>query len=360
MDDTRLAAVTDANEPGSPVKAITAAIALMANDELAKRGEKPLFDPLEKMPTWDSRFPGRKPLTDTHFHRYLNMDMAVWKSSNIYPARLVQKILDRLGADWYKKQLHQVFGFGEKTGIELPYENPGLVPTPGKKHPNGALEWSTPTPISMAMGHNLQASAVQLARAYCVFANGGYLVEPTLVRKIVKDGECLVDNTLHYQKFRRVLDPKINAQIAHALKFPTKTGGTARRGDINGYSEAGKTGTAQKVINGRYSETVYNSSFVGYAPCTNPAFVLVVTMDEPQYGYIPGVGKIHHGGVCSAPVFREIGRRALEYLGETPDDPYGYPAGDPRRDPEKADWVKETRRLQEIYEKWNKSDSNGK
>ena len=76
-------------------------------------------------------------------------------------------------------------------------------------------------------------------------------------------------------------------------------------------------------------------------------------MDEPEYGYVAGIGKIHMGGTCAAPVFREIARRSLEYLGIPPDDPYGYPVGDPRYDADKADWAVETRRLQEIYQKWN-------
>ena len=80
----------------------------------------------------------------------------------------------------------------------------------------------------------------------------------------------------------------------------------------------------------------------------------MVTIDEPEYGYVPGLGKVHNGGNCTAHVFREIAKRSLEYLGIPPDDPYGYPYGDPRRDPKKEVWMAETRRLQEIYDKWNK------
>ncbi len=98
----------------------------------------------------------------------------------------------------------------------------------------------------------------------------------------------------------------------------------------------------------------YCSSFVGFTPVNNPAFVLVVTIDEPEYGFLQGIGMQHHGGRCAAPIFREISRRSLEYLGITPDDPHGYPTGDPRYDPKKADWVLETERLKEMYEKWNK------
>ena len=93
---------------------------------------------------------------------------------------------------------------------------------------------------------------------------------------------------------------------------------------------------------------------MGFAPVNHPVFVMIVVMDEPECRFIPGVGNNHHGSVAAAPVFKEIGRRTLEYLGIPPDDPGGYPLGDPRYNPDHADWLKETRQLQEIYKKWNK------
>lgn len=363
IEHTKVKAITDANEPGSIMKPITMAIALKANDELVSRGEKPLFNPEEIVPTSNSHFKGRgKPLCDTHLHYYLNMEMALQKSSNIYVARLAEKIVERLGTAWYRKALQEDFGFGLKTGIELPAESPGVVPTPGKKHPNGTLEWSAATPYSLAMGHNIQINSLQALRAHSVFANGGYLVKPTLFRKIVKslpDGKelVLIDNTnKDYQKrFPRVISAKIAKEILRCMKYTTKIGGTARRADIWGYSEAGKTGTGDKAINGIYQPKFVCSSFVGIVPANNPVFVLVVSIDEPEYGYEEGIGKKHHGGTCAAPVFREIGKRTLEYLGIPPDDPHGYPQGDPRYDPEKADWLPQIRQLQEMYEKWNNS-----
>ncbi len=367
IDDARIKAVVDANEPGSVMKPITVAIALKANQELKALGKAPLFDPEEKMATSDCRFPGRKPLKDLHMHSFLNMNMAIRKSSNIYVARLIDKVIQQMGNNWYKRALHDTFGFGEKTGIELPSEGIGLVPTPGKKHPNGALEWSVPTPYSLAMGHNIQASSLQIARAFAIFANGGFLVQPTLIKKIVKthsDGseEILLDHTKpdRILRFPRVLNEDIARRVTTALKYSTKPGGTCRRADVPGYTEAGKSGTAQKVINGVYSNILYCSTFVGFTPVNHPAFVIVVTMDEPEYGFVPGLGKNHHGGTCATPVFREIAKRVLEYLGIPPDDPYGYPVGDPRYDPNKADWAKETRQLQEMYEKWNNHDLSDK
>jgi cell division protein FtsI (penicillin-binding protein 3) len=359
---TAAKASTDANEPGSIMKAITVAIALKANEELRARGEKELFSPEEKIKTTNGFFPGRgrKPITDTTTHYYLNMYMGLQKSSNIYVGILADRIVQRLGNDWYRNALQEIFGFGKKTGIELPAESAGVLPTPRKKHANGALEWSLSTPYSLAMGHNIQATTLQMLRAYAVLANGGYLVKPTLLRKITRRGpdgksELLVDNTTSKrgESFPKVLSKEIVAEVVKALRYVTKPGGTSRRADIPGFTEAGKTSTAKKIVNGAYSETQYVAGFVGFAPVNDPLFVLMVVIDEPEYGYVPGIGKKHHGGTCAAPVFKEIAKRAFEYLGTQPDDPHGYPAGDPRYNPDKADWVKETRLLQEIYEKWN-------
>ena len=179
--------MSDPYEPGSVMKAITVAVALKANEELKQQGKKPIFSPEEKIATSARVFPGRtKPVKDIRNHNYLNMNLGLQKSSNVYTAVLVRRIIDAMGEKWYRKVLHESFGFGEKTGIELPGESCGLLPTPGKMHPNGALEWSAPTPYSMAMGHNILATSLQVIRSYGVLANGGFEVKPTLVRKICK------------------------------------------------------------------------------------------------------------------------------------------------------------------------------
>ncbi len=251
----------------------------------------------------------------------------------------------------------KTFGFDTKTGIELPGETKGMVPTPGKLHPNGALEWSTPTPYSLSLGYNILATSLQMLRAYCVFANEGYLVHPTLVRKIVKDDEILFDSVLH-RKYQKVLDTAVAKEVLKSMKYTTKPGGTGSLAAINGYSEAGKSGTAEKIVCGAYSKKLHMSSFIGFAPASLDAsipvqFVLIVTLDEPAPVLIEG-RKNFMAGRCSAPIFREIAKRTLEYLGVAPDDPFGYPAGDPRFDAEKADWLKELKELKVLYEQWNR------
>jgi cell division protein FtsI (penicillin-binding protein 3) len=180
------------------------------------------------------------------------MNMAIQKSSNVYPARLMQYVVETLGPSWYREQLVSIFGLGQKTGIELPYENAGLVPTPGKKYKNGSSEWSLPTPYSLAIGYNLLVNSIQMVRAFAVLANGGYLVKPTLLKKVVSGEEVIVDNTAScYSK--KVLDEQIIAEVVKALQFTTKPGGSSVLADIPGFTEAGKSSTAEKLIGGQYS-----------------------------------------------------------------------------------------------------------
>ncbi len=362
MRHAKVKAITDANEPGSIIKPITIAIALKANEERRKAGLPPIFDPLEKIDTSNGNFPGRgrKPIKDTHFHHYLNMDLAIQKSSNIYCAVLVQRICQTLGEEWYRNELEKTFGFGKKTGIELPGESSGVLPSPNKKHPNGRPEWSTPTPYSLAFGYNLQTNSMQALRAHAVIANGGYLVTPTLIKRVVKkhsDGtsEILLDHTSpeRVASFPKVLDESITKEVKRAMRFVTKPGGAATGAEVWGYTECGKTGTTMKLTNGHYTEDGHVSSFVGYAPVANPAFVVVICLDEPYVGYIPGRGLNHRGSTCSAPIFSEIARRSLEYLGVPQDDPGGYPKKDPRHDPLRADALVEAQKLKALYEQWN-------
>ncbi len=358
QEHTKVKAVTDCFEPGSIFKAITVALGLKASEELMQRGKKPVLTAGEWISTTNGWFPGRsKPLQDGRPHRELNMDLAIQKSSNIYMGRVIQRVLDQMGDQWYRSALTDIFGFGRKTMIELPAESVGNVPTPGKLHPNGKLQWSTPTPYSLAIGHNILINSIQMLKSYAIFANGGYDVQPHIIRKIVKkkangSEQILLDNTaLGRQK--QLLSTSICNAVVRALKFVTKAGGTSTRADIQGYTEAGKSGTAEKIIDGVYSKDHNISSFLGFAPAKNPRFVLLVTLDDPEKKVIPGVGKNQMGGVCSSPIFERIAKQTLEYLGVEMDDPHGFPPGDPRRDAKKADWASEMEVLREAYRKHN-------
>ncbi len=362
IENAKVKAITDAFEIGSIMKPITVAIGLKANEELKKQGKKTLFEPSDKIDTTRSIFPGRasRPLIDRpRQHRAMNMYMAIQKSSNVYFAQIVDRVIASLGNEWYRKQLVETFGFGGKTGIELPAEAVGLVPRPGKLHPSGALEWSVPTPYSLAIGYNILATSLQMLRAYAVFANGGYLTRPTLVRKIVAGDTVLYENKMRREDFPRVLENEIVKEVVKAMKYSTKPGGDSHLADINGYTKAGKTGTAEKIVNGEYNKKLHISSFIGFIPAVVeeeviPArFVLIVSIDEPKAMVLENGAKNQMGGRCAGPVFKEIARRTLQYLGVSPDDPYGYPTGDPRSCPEKADWLKELKELKLLYDAWN-------
>ena len=351
IEHTRVKSITDAIEPGSVMKALSVAVGLIAN----KASERPLFDPDDKIATSNGVFPGRsKPVVDGLLYPFLNMDMALQKSANIYTARVIEKVVNTLGPQWYREQLSQ-FGLGQSTGIELHSETKGFIPTPGKKYKNGMLEWLVGTPPSMSMGYSLQVSYMQLVRAYSVIANGGRLIQPTLIRKIIKGDQILLDNTdpERTQQFPRVMSPEISRRLIKGMKFVTKPGGLGFRGDVIGYTEAGKSSTSKKNFEGKYSETRYRASFIGIVPASKPRFVILVGMDEPKYGFIPGLGKNHNGGVCCAPVFGKIAQRSLEYAQVPPDDPGTFPKGDHRYRPTGKDWTEETRLLQEMYQKWN-------
>ncbi|MCH9614898.1 MAG: Peptidoglycan D,D-transpeptidase FtsI [Chlamydiia bacterium] len=351
LDLTKLHALNDVFEPGSPVKALSAALALTANEELEAKGMRPLFHPDQMIRTDNGLLPGRtRPMKDVRTHKYLNMDLATQKSSCIYFARLIQKVIETMGVEWYRDKLTAVYGFGEKTGIELPGESRGLLPTPGKIHPNGQLEWSTPTPYSLAIGYNLLTNGFQVVRSFGILANGGKRVEPTLVKKIVK-GETLVYE--HKPDLKRVLSEDATTRVIKAMRFAAYRGGSAARAKVPGYTIAGKTGTSEKIVGGVYSKINHFSSFVGFAPCNKPRLVLMIGIDEPEYKFIPGYGMTHYGGKCAAPVFREIMKRSLEYLGVSPDDTNGGSHGATHSNRSRDEWNKELKALKELYAKWN-------
>ena len=274
--------------------------------------------------------------------------MAIQRSSNVYVARLVERIIHRLGAKWYRDKLENVFGFGVKTGIELPSEIAGFLPSLGKTYLSGGLEWSTPTPFSLAMGYNVLVNSIQMVRAFSIIGNGGYAISPTLIKRV--DHKPF---PLNHHPPRQVLNPTIAKEVVHAMKFVTKKGGGAPLGDIQGYTEAAKTSTSEKLINGAYDKNRHFSTFIGLAPAEEPRFCLLVAVDEPEKRFIPGFGTTHFGGKCAAPIFGEIAKKSLAYLGVKPDDPYGYPPGDPRRKAELSDWNDEAEKLAKLYDQWN-------
>lgn len=345
IEYTKVSAVSDVFEPGSIMKPITVAIALLANEELIRRGENALFDPNEPIDVTRTLFPGRKtaPLRDIVSNKQMNMNMAIQKSSNVYMAQLADRVIQRLGHDWYEDQL-KLFGFGKKSGIELPGEAAGLVPSPKRFYSNGASEWSLATPTSLSMGYNLLVTSVQMVKAYAMLANGGYEVHPTLVKKI-KDPSGKETVLRSSEVLKQVLPESVLTPVLNAMRFTMYPGGTGTRASSKLYSSAGKTGTSEKLVNGRYDKRRHIASFIGVTPlCSNQKslpLVILVSIDDPGHFIREDGTKNYMGGRCAAPVFGRVADRVLTYLGA-------------EQDKKKYDYQREVSELKRLYEQWNK------
>lgn len=239
-----------------------------------------------------------KKLGDTHKIGKITVAEVIKESSNIGTAKIALEIGEpRL------KNILSSFGFGQRTGIPLRPETVGQF-------------YRNPSKISITrypIGQGLSVSPLQMVRAYCMLANGGYQVKLRLVDRIRN-----VDGTVQKIKiepaeriFRR---PETSREILTMMQLVTEPGGTGTAAAVRGYHVAGKTGTAQKVVNGRYSSKVHTSSFVGIIPATRPRFVLLVTADEPQGA--------QYGGTVAGPYFSSVAERTLKYLRETPEMDY--------------------------------------
>jgi cell division protein FtsI/penicillin-binding protein 2 len=188
------------------------------------------------------------------------------------------------------------FGFGRPTGLDYPGEERGIVPE--------LKDYSGSTMGNLPIGQGLAVTPMQIATAYAAIADGGILRRPTLIKSV--GGQPAEEDADPH----RVLSPRVAGQLRRMLEGVLEPGGTASAVSVPGYVLAGKTGTAQKVENGTYSDTKYVASFVGFAPAQHPKLLVAVVVDEPQY--------VHVGGAVAAPVFGQIAAFALPYLGISP------------------------------------------
>lgn len=234
---------------------------------------------------------------DHHAFGRLTIAEALAKSSNVAAIKLGLRVGD---AEMYEYMRR--FGFGQKTGIELSGETLGLV--------RRVEKWQASSMGSIAIGQEVGVTPVQMAAAFAALANDGVRVQPHLVREV-----RALDGSLVYKaepEQHRVVRPETARQLRHMLEGVT-VNGTARQAQLNGYTAAGKTGTAQKIDpkTRAYSTTKFVGSFVGFAPVENPSVVIIVVIDEPMGAY--------HGGDVAAPVFREIAEQILPQLNVAPD-----------------------------------------
>ena len=191
-----------------------------------------------------------------------------------------------IGAKRYDEWI-RTFGFGQPTGVEVPGEEQGLI--------LDVDEYSGSTMGNLPLGQGLSVTPMQMMAAYAAIANGGTLRSP---RILASEGEP--------PEGKRVISEKTAAQVREMLEGVLGPGGTASEVSVPGYELAGKTGTAEKAVDGGYSETDYVASFVGFAPADDPELLVAVVVDEPRGSY--------YGGDVAAPAFGEIARFALPYL----------------------------------------------
>ncbi len=277
--------VTDSFEPGSTFKTFLLSAAI----------EEKLVRPQDTINCENGRYAfGGRLIRDDHPHQYATVSEVLKYSSNVGSA----KIGIKLGDERLYRYLRN-FGFGEKSGIDLPGETAGsLRPT---------NRWYGTDIATISFGQGVAANAIQIAAATSAIANGGLLMKPYLVEKITdQDGNQL--QLIEPQTVRRVISAETAATVSRIMETVTQKGGTATSAAIDGLRVAGKTGTSQKVDPGtrRYSATRRTASFVGFVPAEKPMVTIFVVIDEPKTSVF--------GGVVAAPVFREIAFNTLCYL----------------------------------------------
>jgi cell division protein FtsI (penicillin-binding protein 3) len=275
---SRNRAVVDLFEPGSTLKPFTVAAAL----------ESGLVSPGSMIDTEGGRYTiGNRTIHDAHPEGILTVAQVIQKSSNVGSAKMALAMAPQ--KMW---AIFSEVGFGTQTKVGFPGEATGRL--------RAYQTWKPIEQATMSYGHGISVSLLQLARAYSVFATNGELMPLTLVKR---------DQPV---EGKAVISPRTAMAVRKMLEMVTQPGGTATRAQVAGYRVAGKTGTAHKLVGSTYASDRYISSFVGFAPASNPRLVIAVMLDEPG-------GKSYYGGEVAAPVFSNVMAGALRLLGIEPD-----------------------------------------
>lgn len=282
-------AVADSFEPGSTFKIFLIAAAL----------EEKLLQPNDTVNCeWGSFKVADHTIHDTHKFGRIPVADILKHSSNIGAA----KIGFRLGEERYSRYLRN-FGFGEKTGIDLPGESSGNI--------RNGRRWYNVDLANISFGQGVTASAIQLTSAVSAVANGGNLMKPYIVERILDDNGQVVQQFAP-QALRKVISEDTSRKMSKMLETVTTDGGTGVNAAVEGFRVAGKTGTSQKPdpVTRGYSATKRTASFIGYIPADKPKLTIMVVIDEPATS--------PYGGVVAAPAFREIAQSSLGYLKISP------------------------------------------
>lgn len=289
-------AIMDQLEPGSTFKIVPAGAALSLG---LVKSDTYIFCENGRFLFHGKPLKDHKPLGSTTVHNILV------HSSNIGSAKLGIQLGEQRLFEYMRK-----YGFGERTGINLPGEVPGTVLPPSK--------WDALTISRVPMGHSVDVTPIQIVTAMSVIANGGLLMTPQIIHQSV---DSQTKEVVSYQpvEVRRVISEKAAADVREALVgVVSGKGGTAKKAHVPGFLVGGKTGTAQKPkVGGRgYENGKYLVSFVGFLPAQNPEFVCLVMFDDAKVPH-----NLNYGGQVAAPVFANIADRAARHLNLTPTEP---------------------------------------
>jgi cell division protein FtsI (penicillin-binding protein 3) len=277
----RPSAFTETFEPGSLAK-IFAAAALVSLNRV-RAGERVSGE------GGHYQLPDRV-VTDEHPLPTLTLADAIRVSSNIALVKFAARLQP---AEQYS--MLRAFGFGAPTGIEFPAESPGKLRLP--------REWTRPSSASLAIGYELAVTPLQLAAAYSAIANDGVLLQPTLIRE-VRDPSGAVRYRHRPEPVRRAVTPEVAARLRDLLRGVVEAGGTGERAALANFQLAAKTGTARRVVGGRYAPGQYTASFAALFPGDDPQLVVVMKIDNPQKGS-------YFAAQTAAPVTRSMLEQAL-------------------------------------------------
>lgn len=280
-------AVIDMFEPGSTFKIVAASAAL--NEGIINTETRIFCE--------NGRFAyGGKILRDHHGYGMMTVHEILMKSSNIGSAKMALMEGDSLFYEYVKR-----FGFGERTGVELPGEIPGLVHPPAR--------WDKLTITRMPMGQSVAVTPLQTVMAMSVIANGGKLMAPHIVKSL-SDSDGKLIKEFQPSVVREVINPETASIVSESLADVVSPKGTAILASVPGFRVAGKTGTAN-IPNpqGGYYKDKYLASFVGYMPVEDPKFVCLVMIQDPKVG-----PEMYYGGLVAAPIFSRIATRAAQHL----------------------------------------------
>jgi cell division protein FtsI/penicillin-binding protein 2 len=273
-------ALTDTYEPGSTMKSIVLSMML----------EKGLVRESDVINTENGKYRIKGAwIRDTHKHKVLTVRGVLEQSSNVGIVKLSEKIDNR---DFYKGL--RDFGFGNLTSIDMLGETRGYL-----KKPN---QFSGVSKAFISHGYEVSVTPIQMIMAYSALVNGGYILEPRILKQIV-DAKGNVKSEFETKKIRRVISQETSELIKNIMVGVVEHG-TGTNAQLENVYVGGKTGTAQKLIKGRYSSKYYNSSFIGFFPAEDPEIICLILVDSPEIG--------RYGGQVAAPIFRNVAKKILD------------------------------------------------